>query len=215
MPDIESTIAIILVLSIASERMVEIVKNFIPWLSIETTDMKQEGRRRGCLHAMAVVAGIVTAFLGMDYFPKELMTTGTEGMRSVHVLGLGLLASGGSGFWNAILTYFVKLKDVKGAEAVEAKRDAGITAQAGRRSIAPIDAADFQKTLNTLLTHRTGRAGEFWVLSNASIDGKQFVANARIDGNGQQPGILALDLPQFIAAHSAGRFDADDVDIRH
>jgi hypothetical protein len=32
-------------------------------------------------------------------------------------LALGLLASGGSGFWNSILTYVTKAKDVKAAEA--------------------------------------------------------------------------------------------------
>jgi hypothetical protein len=30
---------------------------------------------------------------------------------------LGLLASGGSGFWNSILTYVTKAKDIKAAEA--------------------------------------------------------------------------------------------------
>jgi len=43
---------------------------------------------------------------------------------------LGLLASGGSGFWNSILTYVAKAKDLKAAEAetkqivVRAKRGA-------------------------------------------------------------------------------------------
>jgi hypothetical protein len=32
-------------------------------------------------------------------------------------LALGLLASGGSGFWNSILAYITKAKDVKAAEA--------------------------------------------------------------------------------------------------
>ena len=32
-------------------------------------------------------------------------------------LALGLLASGGSGFWNSILTYVTKAKDLKAAEA--------------------------------------------------------------------------------------------------
>jgi len=32
-------------------------------------------------------------------------------------LALGLLASGGSGFWNSILTYVTKAKDIKAAEA--------------------------------------------------------------------------------------------------
>jgi hypothetical protein len=32
-------------------------------------------------------------------------------------LALGLLASGGSGFWDSILTYVTKAKDLKAAEA--------------------------------------------------------------------------------------------------
>ena len=59
------------------------------------------------------IAGITTAWLASAAIPKGVGIpddwTGT--------LALGLLASGGSGFWNSILTYVTKAKDLKAAEA--------------------------------------------------------------------------------------------------
>jgi hypothetical protein len=58
-----------------------------------------------------VAAGTVTAFLAKpaipDFLPDHFTAT----------LAFGLLASGGSGFWNSILTYVTRVKDIKGAEA--------------------------------------------------------------------------------------------------
>jgi len=46
-------------------------------------------------------------------------------MKSWSILGLGLLASGGSGFWNSVLTYVTKVKDIKTVEADAKKKAAG------------------------------------------------------------------------------------------
>jgi hypothetical protein len=73
----------------------------------------QEGWRKAALQVLAVIAGITTAWLSSAAIPKSVGIpddwTGT--------LALGLLASGGSGFWNSILTYVTKAKDLKAAEA--------------------------------------------------------------------------------------------------
>jgi hypothetical protein len=71
------------------------------------------------------MTGITTAWLVNAAIPKGIgipdSWTGT--------LALGLLASGGSGFWNSILMYVIKAKDLKAAEAetkqieVRAKRE--------------------------------------------------------------------------------------------
>jgi hypothetical protein len=46
-----------------------------------------------------------------------------------------LLASGGSGFWNSILTYVTKAKDLKAAEAetrqIEARAKSGTLSKSG------------------------------------------------------------------------------------
>ena len=114
-------VAIILALSIASERLVEIIKGFIPFLDRPNPDPKAEGRRRSYLQILAVVAGVLTAFLARDYIPPEI----AKPTESWAIIGLGLLASGGSGFWNSILTYLTKVKDIKKLEAEAASRRAG------------------------------------------------------------------------------------------
>jgi hypothetical protein len=75
-----------------------------------SNDETQEGWRKA---ALQVLAGITTAWLSSAAIPKGVGIpndwTGT--------LALGLLASGGSGFWNSILTHVTKSKDLKAAEA--------------------------------------------------------------------------------------------------
>ena len=115
-------VTLILALSVASERLVEIIKGFIPSLDKEVpNDAKAEARRRSYLQILAVLSGVLTAFLAQDYIPKEI----AEATKGGAILGLGLLASGGSGFWNSILTYVTKLKDIKSVEANEKKKAVG------------------------------------------------------------------------------------------
>ena len=113
-----SLVSLILALSIASERLVEIIKGFFPGLDKENPDPIAEGRRRSYLQILAVISGIVTAFLAQNYFPVGIVKP-TENWS---VLGLGLLASGGSGLWNSVLTYATKIKDIKKVEADTAKK---------------------------------------------------------------------------------------------
>jgi hypothetical protein len=121
-----SIVGLILALSIASERLVEIVKGYIPWLNTAAATNDGDGPRRATLQLMAVLAGVTTAWLSRDYIPKEV----SDAAHGWAVLGLGLLASGGSGFWNAILSYVLKVKDLKGLQtkAMEGTVKAGGTA---------------------------------------------------------------------------------------
>jgi O-antigen/teichoic acid export membrane protein len=112
-------ISLILALSIASERLVEIVKGFFPFLDKAVPEHPtREGIRRSLLQLLAVAAGVITAFMSSDYIPAEL----AKPTASWQILGLGLLASGGSGFWNSILTYVAKVKDLKKLELEEKKK---------------------------------------------------------------------------------------------
>ena len=117
-------VTLLIALSVASERLVEILKGVIPFLGQEfTDDAKKEGRSRSALQFLAVLAGVVTALLAKpvlgDAIPQAMQNpTG--------VLALGLLASGGSGFWNSILGYFMQVKELKKAIAKqEQKREPG------------------------------------------------------------------------------------------
>ena len=116
--DLAALVSLILALSVASERLVEIVKGVFPFLNNENTNMMLEGWRRAALHALAVLSGIVTAYMASDYIP-----VGTAGpVKEVGVVGLGLLASGGSSFWNSIATYVLKIKDLKKIEVEDRRK---------------------------------------------------------------------------------------------
>jgi hypothetical protein len=115
-------VSLILALSIASERLVEIIKGLIPFLNQEhTNDARKEGWRRAALHILAVVAGIVTAMLAQPLIPSNV----AQPSNNLSVLALGLLASGGSGFWNSVLTYLLRIKDIKELDVKEKKKALG------------------------------------------------------------------------------------------
>ena len=119
--NLTTIVSLIMALSVASERLVEIIKGLIPSLNQENSDPKKEGWRRAALHILAVIAGIVTAILAKPMIPTrigEAISIGT-----LHILALGLLASGGSGLWNSVLTYFLKIKDIKEIEAEQKKEE--------------------------------------------------------------------------------------------
>lgn len=109
-------VTLLLALSIASERLVEIVKGLIPPLTKPNPNPRLEAIRCAVLQILAVFSGVATAYLARDYIPKEV----SDVAKDWSVWGLGLLASGGSGFWNSILTYLLKIKDIKSVEAAAA-----------------------------------------------------------------------------------------------
>ena len=91
----------------------EVPEGYIPLLNNPASTDEWEGRRRATLQLMAVVTGVITAWLSRAYIPKEI----SDAMNGWAFLGLGLLASGGSGLWNSVLSYLLKVKDIKGAQA--------------------------------------------------------------------------------------------------
>ena len=61
---LSTIVALLVALSVASERLVEIIKGIVPFLNHEQPDEKKECRRKAALQALAVVAGIGTTLLG-------------------------------------------------------------------------------------------------------------------------------------------------------
>jgi drug/metabolite transporter (DMT)-like permease len=116
---IYTVVAILVALSVASERLVEIIKGVVPFLNNEKKDANREGWRRAALQVLAVVAGIVTALLAR---PAIQGTVPGSVNTLPGILALGLLASGGSGFWNAILSYLGLVKDIKKVDAAQKKK---------------------------------------------------------------------------------------------
>ena len=112
-------VTLLVALSVATERFVEIIKNIVPWLNTERKDDKKEGIRRAVLHAIAIVGGIITALLAKPAVSVVL----TDSLNNFWgYIALGLLASGGSGFWNSILTYLLEVKNIK-EETVKQLKD--------------------------------------------------------------------------------------------
>jgi hypothetical protein len=115
--NISSVVTLLAALSVASERLVEIVKGFFSFLSTENPDPTLERRRKTALQILALLAGLLTAWLTKDTSAVKALIPDTK----LAWIPLGLLASGGSGFWNSIQTYLAKAKDLKKAE-VENKK---------------------------------------------------------------------------------------------
>ena len=112
-------VSVLVALSVASERLVEIIKGLSTFLNQENSDKKKEGWRRAILQGLAVAAGIITALLAQPAI-KSVVPGLSEHLGGI--VALGLLASGGSGFWNAVLTYVLNVKDIKKVEAEKQKR---------------------------------------------------------------------------------------------
>ena len=106
--------ALLVALSVASERLVEILKGFVPFLNRENADPRKEGWRRSLLQALAVISGVVTALLARPAV-KEMLPDPWDHTRTF--LALGLLTSGGSGLWNGVLSYVKNVKDIKKLQA--------------------------------------------------------------------------------------------------
>jgi hypothetical protein len=133
MPTAELTaiVTLLVSLSVASERLVEIIKStFFPAWSKEIVAAagaaadeigaaeKLEARRKAKIQFLAVLSGIGTAFLAkpaIDSYSSILHLK--DGTGWAVIVAFGFLASGGSGFWNSILGYLLKVKDVKEAES--------------------------------------------------------------------------------------------------
>src|SRR5260370_21718273 len=104
-----TVISLLIALSIASERLVDIIKGLVPWLNQQRRKPAEEGWRKAALQVLAVIAGITTAWLASAAIPKGVGIpddwTGT--------LALGLLASGGLGILNSIFTSVAKTTDLQ------------------------------------------------------------------------------------------------------
>jgi len=108
MDNLSTVVAVLIALSVATERLVDIIKGLIPAINQKNEDPIKEGRRRTVLQVMGVLGGIVTALLCQPVLSVVLPETWNS---LPGILALGLLASGGSGFWSSIQSYVLNAKD--------------------------------------------------------------------------------------------------------
>lgn len=120
-------VTLVLALSLASERLVEIAQAFLPLgLNQRQGDARTEARRRAKIQALAIVAGLLTALLA-----TPLLVTDFRWQKHIWViLGLGLLASGGSSLWNSILGYLNGVKQKKECEVEQQRQTVQAEAEA-------------------------------------------------------------------------------------
>lgn len=153
-------VTLIAALSVAAERLVEIVKGLIPWLNEDKTSLtagpltakqqKSERHRKAALQLLAVIAGIVTTGLAWPAV-GGIIPADTLAKQILMVIGIGFLTSGGSGLWNAILMWILHIKNIReNQEIATAKRAEVATVIANRVKTVPPD--DLQKLLTELNT---------------------------------------------------------------
>lgn len=111
--NITNALSLLAALSVATERLVEIIKGSIPVLNNPAKDSTIEGFRQVVLHLLAAISGFASAWMAGATMPGVLPATwNTYGGYVI----IGLLVSGGSGFWNSILSYAKATKDIKEAQ---------------------------------------------------------------------------------------------------
>jgi len=104
--DLNSMMTYVAALSMATERVTEFIKRvpaFSSFLSAEKTGT-QEDVRVICVHVLAIIIGGIIC----GFFPKTLVPAGitlpTELWdKAAYCFLFGILASGGSAFWNSAL----------------------------------------------------------------------------------------------------------------
>lgn len=106
-------VTVFLALSVATERLVELVKGMIPVLNGPSLIPKYEVWRQFVIHLMSLVAAAVVVSLSQDYIVSTLKPQITSPMSREQIAAFAILASGGSSFWNSILTYLLSLKNIK------------------------------------------------------------------------------------------------------
>lgn len=109
---ISTALTLVIAVSVAVERVTEILKQMFPFLAKEQTDETKENWRRAALQVLAAIIGTVIAWTGN-------LSLGAHTGNATYVL-IGLMSSGGSGFWNHALDAVRAMKVTQEATAKEA-----------------------------------------------------------------------------------------------
>ena len=129
-------------LSLASERLVTLVKTLFPWLTVEKqtpaqeVDLIEDRPRRIIVQLLAFAAALITTMLVANTGnPFAQVPVGKELRIPVYLVAF--LASGGSAFWNNVLGFTKAAKDVKQVE--KASVTLNYHAQAALQGVTAVD----------------------------------------------------------------------------
>lgn len=123
MQTLTSFLTALVALSVGVERVVEVLKGFVSWLRQDPDpsvdpDGRRAARRRAVLQILAALIGTGTALaIGPERFFPGLTEPGDWRRWAVAVL-LGVMASGGSAFWNHALDVLDAVKKTREGLAV-------------------------------------------------------------------------------------------------
>jgi hypothetical protein len=149
---LEVIVTFLLTLSLASERLVTMVKTLVPWLAQEQktpaqeVDLTADRPRRLTVQMLALLAAWVTSGLvvsGVSQPPKISLADFSPfaelavGSFRLPLFVVAILVSGGSAFWNSVLGYLKALKDVKQVE--KASRTLSYHEQAAGVGVTAVD----------------------------------------------------------------------------
>ena len=113
-------------MSIAAERVVEIIKGIVPSLAATNPDVKKERRRHMTLQLVAALAGIAVAAAAHDQVNRlldDFLNSSGDvwgmGLMAVKYFILGVMVSGGSALWNHALDIVGAVKTVQEKKAAQ------------------------------------------------------------------------------------------------
>ena len=153
---LSTLVGFLLAVSLASERLIAILKTFVPWFAIDKTKDPEnssnslcEKTRRLSIQGLALLAGWLTAsFMTKDGFDPF----GNVELFNIPAFIVGLLASGGSAFWNQLLGYTKAVRDIK--KTVH-QREEGLQ-QTAERKINTSRHTEIETKLNATETLQSG-----------------------------------------------------------
>jgi hypothetical protein len=130
----------LIVVSAATERIVALVKSFVPWLAEERKDPSgfidpvPERRRTLAIQIISLLgAWLTTSLVNQNFNPAlELCLNDKELCLPAGVMAL--LSSGGSAFWSQILGYATAVKDIKKQDRADGRINLVEKANANQRS---------------------------------------------------------------------------------
>lgn len=110
----ETIVTLLATLSIASERLTDLLKNRILWKGLDEYESEQSRLRKQKLklfliQAISVFSSGFTVYLATPMIQQTLPTFANPG----GALVLALLVSGGSSFWNSIQQYMISIRKPK------------------------------------------------------------------------------------------------------
>ena len=112
-------VTVLLALSVASERLVELIKGLSGDLTGKKVDASVERKRQLQIHYLSLLTSAIVVWLAQDYIVATLKLSNWN---IAQAATFTILASGGSSMWNSILSYLLSIKNLKQQDVVAGQK---------------------------------------------------------------------------------------------